>query len=231
MDPNLEIRLERSRSWISVADDLSRAGESSDAWTRPGYKNLVSQAREHERFIFYWVAFNCLYGRRYYDGSKADQETDIQKFLKKVEVMSQLDRKNYTTILDNAIKESYSHGRKLILDRFLDDRYWRGQRKVHLIVRENEEKWRQAEANLHLRGDFDSFLRLVFDRLRVLRNQIMHGCAKYGPESRGFKSLVFGVRFLEVMVPAFHRLTEIYGEHVNWEKAPYPRRRHAEHPW
>ena len=41
-DDNLRIRLERARSW----KDLAESHENS----------------EHARFIFYWIAFNAMYG-------------------------------------------------------------------------------------------------------------------------------------------------------------------------
>jgi hypothetical protein len=223
--------LERAKSWISLAQALSQPEGFPVETENAEGETIAAKTRAHERFIFYWIAFNCLYGRRYYDGFKADQETDIQKFLKKVKMMSQFSQENKETILEDAVSACHTFGRKLVLDRFLDDRYWRRQPKVTQIIRDSEEKWRQAEKELDMRKDCGLFLELTFDRLRVLRNQIMHGCASHGLQSKGYKSLSFGVRFLEIMLPAFFMLTERHGEHVKWEKAPYPRKDHVEHPW
>ena len=231
MDPNLRIRLERARSWFSMAEALSNPSTCLTKTENTKDEIVTTQVREHERFIFYWIAFNCLYGRRYYDGSKVDQETDIQKFLKKVKLIGQFDRENNGAILAHSISRCRAFGRKLVLDRFLDDRYWQKRKKISELVHDSEEKWREVERELDTRKDSRLFLELVFDRLRVLRNQIMHGCASYGPQSKGYKSLLFGVRFLEIMMPAFLMLAEKYGESVTWEKAPYPRKGHIEHPW
>lgn len=229
MSTNLEIRLERARSWISIADTFS---QDNDALKRSTSDAGILFQHDHEKFIFYWIAFNCLYGRRQYDGPPTAQMDDIRKFLKKVVLMKEYDQTEGTCILDAAVKKCRRDGRKLIVDRFLDDQYWRGQKKISAIIEEGERDLRRVEWELDTKKSCTPFLELCFSRLKVLRNQILHGCATYGPKSMGHKSLTFGMRFLEVMIPALFHLTERYGSYINsWESPPYPRKGHPAHPW
>lgn len=71
-DQNLEDRLKRADSWIQATAAL-----------RP--------EQLHESFIFLYIAFNCLYGRRQYEGDETQIGKDLAEFFKKVRAMSDRD--------------------------------------------------------------------------------------------------------------------------------------------
>lgn len=208
-DQNLEDRLKRADSWIQATAAL-----------RP--------EQLHESFIFLYIAFNCLYGQRQYEGDETQIGKDLAEFFKKVRVMSDRDVDNGGAILKRALAAAHRDGAILIRDKFLSNRYWRGGSSVALQKQLNKEE-SLVEEQFTL-GSYDMFLDLTFRRISVLRNQIMHGCATYGARSYGQASLTKGLHFLKVMVPAFYELTKQYGHEVQWDPVPYPRSGSQQHP-
>lgn len=208
-DQSLEDRMQRADSWIQAAAAL-----------RP--------EQRHESFIFLYIALNCLYGRRQYEGDETQIGKDFAEFFKKVRAMSGRDVEDGGAMLKRALAAARRDGAILIRDKFLSNRYWRGGSSVSLQKQLNKEA-SLVEEQLAL-GSYDLFLDLTFRRVSVLRNQIMHGCATYGPRSYGQASLAKGLRFLKVMVPAFYELAKRYGHEVKWDPLPYPRSGSQQHP-
>ncbi len=203
-------RLQRADSWIRAASGL-----------RPDQK--------HEAFIFLSIALNCLYGRRQYEGDETRIGEDLEVFLTKIQALHEKDRERGGSLLTAATAACRKEGAALIRDKFLVNRYWRGEQPpAELQDRLN----RDAALALTRLGEGSSreFLALVFRRIAVLRNQIMHGCATYGPRSFGRASLDKGLRVLRVMVPAFYQLISRHGQAVKWEPVPYPRWGSPHHP-
>ena len=209
-DQGLDDRLQRANSWIQATAGL-----------RP--------EQLHEAFIFLYIAFNCLYGRRQYEGDETQIGKDLAEFFKKLRVMHERDGENGGAILKKAIAAARHDGAILIRDKFLSNRYWRGGDSSVSLQKQLNGDARMVEEQLAL-GSSDMFLDLTFRRISVLRNQIMHGCASYGARSYGQASLTKGLRFLKAMVPAFYELTKQYGHEVKWDPVPYPRSGSKQHP-
>lgn len=215
-DPNLTIRLERARSWISMAE--------------------AEQQLDHARFVFYWIAFNSMYGLPPIDPDHLDKEpesqrSEIRKFLGRVKDMLRYDRERMTGILDNATKKCLFEAKALIEDPFLSYEYWEAEKSPPHVERACKSDWEHADTEFRQKGQIDSILNFSFYGLTVLRNQVLHGSATATVESKGFNSLLNGVRFLKIMVPALYELLESHGGRIRrWPRAPYPRRGHIEHP-
>lgn len=236
MNSNLEIRLERARSWLILADSLTKRLETMGQRVSPG----VGEAREHEQFIFYWIAFNCLYGRSPYDTRMVDErrtkqkgsegaDPELESFIKNVKTMTHHDWEKRT--LNGAITRCGDIGKTVILDYFLDHRYW--EKKLYLddVKQKCKEEWEQVKEELAASKN-DKFLKYSLRRLKVLRNQIMHGSVTYGGKSKGLESLLPGLELISILVPAFYDLTKDYGHCIDeWDAAPYPRRLYPGHPW
>ena len=229
MDPNLEIRLERARSWSEIAGSISLS-ESR----RISDDTEVISGREHERFIFYWIALNCLYGRQ----SKNDQDNpdrektyEMKSFLGKVARMSQWDLDEGTCIFQIAMDDPDTKklGETLILDFFLDRRYWDHRFHLDDLKGKIKDEWVRVEASVTA-GSYHPFLTSSLERLKVLRNQIMHGSVTYGSKSKGWKSLQTGVLLIARLVPALVELVSKYGDRLPWDPAPYPRFGYPGHP-
>jgi hypothetical protein len=62
---DLQDRLQRAQSWIKAAE-------------------RSSSEQNHERFMFYYVALNAMYGRRQYEGDRSDVWQDLDRFVDQV---------------------------------------------------------------------------------------------------------------------------------------------------
>lgn len=229
MDPNLEIRLGRARSWIQIAGSIP-ASETKNISEDVG----VITAREHERFIFYWIALNCLYGRHSKNGQDnpdKPKDSETRTFLDKVAQMSRWDLDEGTQIIQTAVDqpETKRLAEKLIRDYFLDRRYWEGRLHIQDLKDNLEKEWGRVEASL-IKGSHDLFLTSSLERLKMLRNQIMHGSVTYGRRSKGWDSLETGALLVSRIVPALVQLVSRYGDRCNWDPAPYPRLGYLGHP-
>ena len=200
---DLHDRLSRAHSWIEAAGKLSLE-------------------QKHAAFVFLFIAFNALYGQRRYEGTEYDARKDRQEFLKRIRIMQDYDNRFGQGIVLNALNVCRKPGVALIRDTFLRDTYWSKKEAAKELQREFVRLASTAEAKLE-RGRHEEFLKLVLKRLTVLRNQVMHGCATYGPASKGITSLEDGLALLKELVPAFHTLMVKYGSHVDWPAIPYPR--------
>ena len=209
-DQNLQDRLLRARSWIAAASALP-----------------ASQTQEI--FIFLFIAFNSMYGKRQYEADKTQAAQDLESFIRKVEAMHEADLDRGRATLSIALFRCRTPARALVTNFFLRDSYWR--REVHHddLVRRFETQYAAADRRLK-NGDWKPVLRLVFERAAVLRNQIFHGCVTYGPTSRGRESVEQGVAALKCLVPAFAELMDRHGDVVKWDPLPYPRLGSDLHP-
>ena len=209
-DQGLSDRLQRADSWVQAASELP-------------------PDRMHEAFIFLYIAFNCMYGCRKYEGDQTQIGEDLRSFFSKLLVMHKKNIQQGGTILKDALAACQQDGAVLIRDRFLANRYWRGtQPAVALQTKLNKEAVGALQALAD--EEYGEYLSTVFQRISVLRNQVMHGCATYGARSYGRGSLAKSLRVLRVLVPAFYQLMRQYGHNLSWDPIPYPRLGSQQHP-
>lgn len=125
-------------------------------------------------------------------------------------------------ILQRALEATCDNCLALIKDIFLRNSYWRQKVRAADLGVQFSRLAARAEASLNS-ARYEEFLELVLQRLTVLRNQVIHGCATYGQNSKGITSLENGLAVLRELVPAFYELMSRYGHHVDWPAIPYPR--------
>lgn len=210
-EQSLHERLQRAESWLTAA-------------------TAIPTTQYHETFLFLSIALQSLMSRRRFEGDKDQVKEDLQQFLKKMLAFHSLDEKQGGTILKKATAACRQDGAVLIRDRFLKDAYWRKAQSSPQLQQRLVQESLHALTRL-VEGDYRTFLSLSLNRIVILRNQIMHGCSTYGTKTHGRSSLVRGVKFLKVLVPAFHSLALAYGHTVKWEPVPYPRLGSQEHPY
>jgi hypothetical protein len=185
--------------------------------------------QKHAQFVFLCIAFNALYGRRRYEGSRDEAAQDRQEFLKRVKTMSDYDRRYGKHTLIRALEARRKECGELIVNHFLRDSYWRKE-KTSKQLRDEFTKLKQRADEQLSKGRYDEYVDFVLSRLGVLRNQIVHGCVTYGPSSKGLPSLEAGLAVLKEIVPVFYDLMDKYGHHVSWPAIPYPRVGSEAHP-
>lgn len=124
------------------------------------------------KFIFFWIAFNAMYSDKEQIGKLPAEKRLHRKFFRKIHAADKRRR------IYNAIRETYKKNfSDMIENQYLYDGFWKyinGERK--------EEVWKQDFENskaLFYRNrenkNIVKTLQNIFDRLYVLRNQLIHG--------------------------------------------------------
>lgn len=145
------IRVWRGLSWLERAEGV----ESTDL---------------ESRFIFAWIAFNALYGRRDEKGRPWGDIEAMGTFLATVWRLDHDDR------LRRVLSRRQLQVLKLIESKHLSRKFWdEGEAAAIDVKRELRDalKWFGTPKMLRV-------LQLLFDRLYVMRNQVMHGASTKG---------------------------------------------------
>lgn len=194
---NLRLRLRRAISWVERAEQ-----DSSDF---------------DAAFVFYWIAFNAAYAEDRADGYERTEAEVRNRFLGQV---LQLDAgRRVQPVMWRRLSAPI---RSLIGNRFVFQPYW----KHHNLVPGHED-WEglfqrsQEIANNALeRGDTLAILRIVFDRLYVLRNQLLHGGSTWNG-SLNRAQVQAGALIMAFLVPLFIDLM-LEHPHSDWGSPYYP---------
>ncbi len=209
-------RIKRARSWVNRA----QAAESTED-TGGGTENA------QERFIMYWIAFNALYGRVNEIGHGRylrPGDEDARWFLRRIcDLDAGIGR--ITATISAVRKDANS----LLKSRYLLDAYWR-EGYSSSVKRQLEEEITKADGALKS-GDVNAFLTtLLWGRVRVLRNQIFHGCST-NRDSLNKDTFEPALRVLSKLVPVFVDVMETRVDKENdWPRIPFPRRDSPQHP-
>ena len=197
---NLGLRVQRAISWIG------RAEQADD---------------DDSKFIFLWIAFNAAYAiRRNPQDKKLEEWESFKNFFCKV-VTLDADRRIY-----NAIWENFSGPIRLLMNNeFVFRKFWNHQNGTEGC--EDWEDWFKRELikfNRVAPGKTDNdtkyALSLVFDRLYVLRNQLLHGGATW--DSKVNRNQVRdGTAILTFLVPVFVDVMMSHPD-VDWGQPLYP---------
>lgn len=200
-------RLQRAESWIRRAESLKE--QEWDDY--------------HGPFIFYWIAFNALYGRHDEIRGKKDID-DIKWFLGRICELGQKDVSLSGILRDLKFK---SKADRMIKDQFLSRPYW--EEGLSPRFKDIQEEDCEKAQTAYDRGKFDRYLAILFERLRLLRNQVFHGCST-DRRSLNKNSLRPGLAILEELVPRFLKIFKDNGQSYDWPKVPYPRKGSPQHP-
>ena len=197
-------RLHRAESWISRAENLKE--QEWDDY--------------HGPFIFYWIAFNSLYGRHH--ETRWVEMDDIDGFLSR---LCELDRAHGS--LTGILRDLKPKTDRLLNDKFLSKTYW--QEGLSTRFKKKQDKDFEKAQTAYKEEKFDKYLTILFERLLVLRNQIFHGCST-DKRSLNKNSLRPALEILEELVPQFLKIFKDHGQGSDWPKVPYPRSGSPQHP-
>ncbi|MGQ0619801.1 MAG: hypothetical protein ACT4QA_07750 [Panacagrimonas sp.] len=153
-DQDTRIRIHRAVSWLRRAE---AEAEDLDA-----------------RFIFLWIAFNAAYAQAF--GFEQTERELLRQFLARLLSVDSEQR------LHRLIFEKFTGPVRVLIDnRFVFEPFWRALRE-----HDSSDAWKQqftAGQKAALRSvmgqDTLVVLGIVFDRLYVLRNQLVHGGATW----------------------------------------------------
>ena len=177
------VRLHRAISWLARSE-----AETSD---------------DDARFVFQWIAFNAAYAREF--GFETSERDQLRQFFT-MACSADVDGK-----LREALFKQFSGSiRTLIENKYVFEPFWA------LREHDSRNRWetqfegsRKAAMQSILAGDCATVLGIVFDRLYVLRNQLVHGGATWN-SSVNRAQVRDGAAILAVLVPI---LVEIMLDH------------------
>jgi hypothetical protein len=182
------VRLHRALSWLARAD---REDGDPDA-----------------RFIFLWIAFNAAYAHEF--GDEQDERSVLEAFF------ARLVEADAGARLHAILFERYSGPiRTLVDNRFVFAPFWRAMRNHDAsdAWAERFAKAKQAAMKSVLERDTVRLLCIVFDRLYVLRCQLVHGGATWNSQVNRAQ-VQDGARLLGSLVPP---MLELMIEHPGLE--------------
>lgn len=177
--PDHSLRVHRALSWLNRAE---MAGDDHDA-----------------AFIFYWIAFNAAYADEQAEAAMLSERSLFDGYFHKI---TELDgsRRVY-----DAIWTRFSQSIRLLLgNRYVFQPFWKHQNGVPGFA-DWEHRFARSQAAIAAalaRRDTRVILSVLFDRLYVLRNQLIHGGATWNSSvNRG--QVGDGARIMAFLVPLF----------------------------
>jgi hypothetical protein len=209
-------RIKRARSWVNRAQGLESAGIDSE-----------DRADPQELFIMYWIAFNALYGRVNEAGHGRYLRPggdDGRWFLRMI-----CDLDASTGRIESAVSALRKETHALLKSRYLSETYWRQGYSAN-VKRQLEEETTAVEDALDSGDPLPYLTTLLWGRVRVLRNQIFHGCST-NRNSRNKDAVDPALRVLSELIPLFVTVMEDRIDKENeWPRIPFPRRDSPQHP-
>ena len=148
------VRLHRAISWLTRAES-----ESDD---------------QDAQFIFLWIAFNAAYAREF--GFEESSRQQLREFFAKL--LSVDSNHMFRTLLFKDFSDTI---RTLVGNKFVFEPFWRALREHNA-----SDRWKtqfdlsvKAAMKAIVSGETGIVLSIIFDRLYVLRNQLVHGGATW----------------------------------------------------
>lgn len=198
---DLTLRLHRALSWLQRAEIAERL--------EPQDPDGI--------FIFYWIAFNAAYAEETLEPSDPNERSAFHNYF---DGILNLDNNN---AIFNAIWQEFAGPIRLLLNnQYVFQPFW----KHHNGVVGHEDWKRRFEASKRWTnaalGNMDTHIVLttLFDRLYVLRNQLIHGGATWS-SSVNRRQVEDGARIMAFLVPVFIQLM-MDNPNRDWGKPYYP---------
>lgn len=207
----------------TLKDRLKQAGEAIPEMTRIRLHRAISWLRRAEqedkdqdaRFIFLWIAFNAAYAHEF--GFEQTQREMLRAFLKK------LVGADTSRTLHKVVFEQYTGPVRLLIDnKYVFEPFWRALRDHDASNTWGEQFYQQKRAALRAvtGGETATVLGVVFDRLYVLRNQLVHGGATWNSKVNR-PQVKDGANLLGTLMPAIIALMLEHPE-LDFGEIAYP---------
>ena len=168
-------------------------------------------------FIFHWISFNAAYAG---DLSGGDAPSERKAFREYFKLLMLADRRRE---IHGAIWEKFSGPiRVLLKNPYVFSAFWAAQANgsPDTVWRlEFDKSWNSVN-NALVKQDTQKILEVVFDRLYVLRNQLVHGGATW-KSSINREQVRDGGRIVGFLVPVFIDLM-MDNPHAAWGRPQYP---------
>ena len=193
-----KIRLHRAISWYQCAE-------------------ACAEADEDLCFLALWVALNCCYAVQDPGPQREERQEERAGFRSFARMLVQLDQER--SLYESMWKHYSQFVRALINNQYVFPPFWKAQ------VDPSEDWERKFEgskltAQKALRdSDASTLLSIVFDRLYVLRNQLLHGGATH-KSAKNRDQVTNGKRMLMELLPIVIHL--MFDHSQDWGPINYP---------
>lgn len=193
---DLRLRIHRALSW------LDRAEQAEDA---------------DGRFIFLWIAFNAAYAHEIDEQLRLSEQATFVKFLQKLCDLDQQQR------IANLVWQVFPGSIRILLDNpYVFASFWEYQRgKIDASTwQQRLASGKRAAHQALASNNTAKVLAVVFSRLYILRNQLMHGGATWNGQTNR-QQLRDCVNLLSQLVPL---VIEVMMDNPNtlWGEASFP---------
>ncbi len=194
---SLSLRVHRALSWLHRAEMEEEDGDA--------------------RFIFLWIAFNAAYAHEIHDRNLYSEQKVMVNFLHRL-IGSDKDQ-----LLYGILWEEFPKSIRMFIDnKYVFSSFWSYQ-QGRIIEGEWKKRFERSKATAHKAlGEMDSLkiLAVIFERLYVLRNQLIHGGATWnGRVNRN--QIRDGMRIMDRLVPIVIHLMMESPKQV-WGEPSYP---------
>ena len=183
-----------------TADEIPQRQHNEDRMRRAKswHERSEEATSDGERFIFLWIAFNAAYGSDASDSVGLTQRRQFTEFLARVR------ERDAGNEIEGIIWDTFPGPIRILLEnRYVFAPFWKwvqGEAEGDDWQERFERETASVRRKLS-RRDVHGVLRIVFDRLYTLRNQIFHGGATFS-EGWGQTQVHDGSRIMASLVPA-----------------------------
>ena len=200
LPPETKTRLRRALSWLEKARHQHEEEDFDGA------------------FVFFWIAFNAMYGTLDTDG-KVAADTKIRN-----EFLVQLVWLDEEGAIYNTLWTLFSDQvRQLLKNQYVFQEYWdytSGVEAAKSWKTKLNQSNKKAQKAIGERRRVKDLVAIVFERLYTLRNQLMHGAATY-QGSLNRQQVRDGANILNYLVPRVF-LIILKNDQENWGEIIYP---------
>lgn len=193
----LSLRVHRAVSWLGRSEQEPEDGDA--------------------RFVFLWIAFNAAYANEFRDHQQITERKVFLNFLRRL-LASDRDKLLYSLVWDEFPKSI----RLLIDNRYVFRPFWE-YHNGELSAEEWKTQFKNSKASAHRAlGKMNTLkvLDVTFDRLYVLRNQLIHGGATWN-SGVNRAQISQGVDLMGKIVPTIIHLM-MDNPHEVWGDPSYP---------
>ena len=197
----LSLRLRRATSW-------GLRGDEEEDKDQPDHDTA---------FIFYWIAFNALYAEDTTNYSETSEQEALQRCLSKIDYLDKQDKQPW---IYKALQWNINDVRDLLNNQYIFRDFWKHHNGVTGFDRWEQKFESQKEGSSFRTRDVGNVLRKLFERLYVLRNQLVHGGATWGGNVNR-EQVTGGARLMKLLLPRFVTMM-LDNPNGDWGRPYYP---------
>ena len=192
---DFSIRIHRALSWLQRAEQEQDDADAS--------------------FIFLWIGFNAAYGE---ETTRTDHKTTLRKISEYFTLINKIAGQE---IHDTVGTKIMAEIKNIFVLEFVMSDFWEENATGGDTDWKKEKKQEQMDiGHALMNGNVKAILQMLFKRLYVLRNQLIHGGATWGGKVNRAQ-VENGNKIMMVLLPLFLHIM-MHNPNHDWGKIAYP---------